>query len=141
MESWLGVIKLKLLNLNIDGEQISVKAEKLNGKTWIHYNDEVISFSPQKSKSKSSGQKTQDVTKILAPMPGTILKVNTNSSGEYKKGQTVIVMEAMKMEYSLKVMADVKLKALNCNTGDQVSQDQVLANFDLINPIEDKSED
>ncbi|MCL3781239.1 biotin/lipoyl-binding protein [Prolixibacteraceae bacterium JC049] len=63
---------------------------------------------------------------IKAPLPGTIVKVSVREGDSVTKGQTILTMEAMKMENS--VMAEVNgvIKAINVKEGDAVLQDDLL---------------
>lgn len=64
--------------------------------------------------------------KVKAPLPGSIFKVNVAVGDTVIKGQTLLVMEAMKMENNIMaekdgVIADIKIKV-----GDSVLQDDLL---------------
>lgn len=50
---------------------------------------------------------------IKSPMPGTIVKVYVKVGDKVKKGQALFVMEAMKMEHTMKAPADGVVKAVN----------------------------
>ncbi len=66
-------------------------------------------------------------TEIKAPMPGTVLRVLVNVGDTVKKGDDIIMIEAMKMEQSIKATADGKVSAINVAQGDTVESDQVVA--------------
>jgi biotin carboxyl carrier protein len=53
-------------------------------------------------------------------MPGKILKIENKIGQKIKLGQTVCVIEAMKMEYALKAPFEGKIKDVFKNAGDQV---------------------
>lgn len=59
-------------------------------------------------------------------MPGKIIKVEVKSGDPVKKGQTLAVVEAMKMEHALKAGADANVQEVLAHPGDIVSQDQLL---------------
>ncbi|HXV73135.1 MAG TPA: biotin/lipoyl-containing protein, partial [Sphingomonadales bacterium] len=63
---------------------------------------------------------------IKAPMPGKILDVLAKDGQKVKKGDALIIMEAMKMEYTLKAPRDGKVKGLNAKAGEQVAESKVL---------------
>ena len=58
---------------------------------------------------------------IKAPMPGKILEVLAKNGGMVEKGDALIIMEAMKMEYTLKAPRAGKVKGLSAKVGEQVS--------------------
>jgi 3-methylcrotonyl-CoA carboxylase alpha subunit len=65
-----------------------------------------------------------------APMPGTIRQVLANPGDMLKRGDPVLIMEAMKMEHTLKAPADGVLIALKCAEGDFVQDGTDLAEFE-----------
>jgi acetyl-CoA/propionyl-CoA carboxylase, biotin carboxylase, biotin carboxyl carrier protein len=57
---------------------------------------------------------------VTAPMPGTVLRVNGDVGRAVRAGETVVVMEAMKMELALQAPFDGELSELHAAEGDQV---------------------
>ena len=57
---------------------------------------------------------------VKAPMPGLILDVQVRTGDQVKAGQTVIIMEAMKMENSITVKIDGTVKEIHVQKGAQV---------------------
>ena len=66
------------------------------------------------------------VADIKAPMPGLVLQVMVKESDKIKKGDTLLVLEAMKMENSIKAAGDGVIKSIKINKGDKVEKNQVL---------------
>ena len=66
-------------------------------------------------------------TAIVAPMPGMILSCDTKVGDEVKAGDTVVVLEAMKMAIDLPAPVNGQVKAINFKSGDRVAKDDVLA--------------
>jgi acetyl-CoA carboxylase biotin carboxylase subunit len=64
---------------------------------------------------------------ILSPMPGKIVSVAAKAGAKLKKGDPILVLEAMKMEHTLVAPFDGKLAELNAKAGAQVSEGVVLA--------------
>jgi len=63
---------------------------------------------------------------IVAPMPGTILDVKTSIGSQVKKGQVIIILEAMKMENEVLADRDGTVTALNVSKGSNVKSGDVL---------------
>ena len=57
---------------------------------------------------------------VKSPLPGVILDIKVNVGDEVKKGQTVIILEAMKMENSINADKDGKVTAINVSKGESV---------------------
>jgi len=69
-------------------------------------------------------------TPVLAPMPGVIVKYEKNVGDTVKVGDTVVVIEAMKMENILPATADGTITAINFKSGDSVAKDDVIATIE-----------
>ena len=65
-------------------------------------------------------------TTVEAPMPGKILNIKVSAGQAVKFGETVIVMEAMKMETEIVAPAAGTVAAINVSTGDSVETGAVL---------------
>jgi biotin carboxyl carrier protein len=65
-------------------------------------------------------------TPLKAPMPGMIVRYLKKVGDIVSKGETVVILEAMKMENALSAPADGAVKAINFSTGDSVAKDDVL---------------
>ncbi len=63
---------------------------------------------------------------IKAPMPGLVVDVRVQSGQQIKKGDGVVVLEAMKMENILKATADATVKAVIIKKGAKVEKNEVL---------------
>ena len=66
---------------------------------------------------------------VKAPMPGLVLKVLTNTGDTIQKGDTLLVLEAMKMENNIKAAADGIVKGIKVKAGDKVDKNQILVQF------------
>lgn len=65
-------------------------------------------------------------TKIMAPMPGKIIDVKVNVGDSVKKGQEVIIVEAMKMRNPVLASVDGTIQAISVKSGDAVQTGTVL---------------
>ncbi len=66
------------------------------------------------------------VNDIKAPMPGLILEINFKEGDEVKKGDYLLVLEAMKMENTLSAPADGVVKSVFVEKGQTVEKNQLL---------------
>jgi acetyl/propionyl-CoA carboxylase alpha subunit len=67
---------------------------------------------------------------ILSPMPGKIVSVAAKAGAKLKKGDPILVLEAMKMEHTLTAPFDGKVVELTGKAGDQVAEGVVLAKIE-----------
>jgi len=66
-------------------------------------------------------------TPVTAPMPGMIVKYEKKVGDAVSQGETVVVLEAMKMENALPAPASGTIKSVNFSSGDSVAKGDVLA--------------
>ena len=66
---------------------------------------------------------------LLCPMPGLVVSVNVEAGQQVKGGDTLAVVEAMKMENVLTAEQDVTVKKVNARKGDSLALDDVIMEF------------
>lgn len=69
------------------------------------------------------------INEMKAPMPGLVLDVRVEEGSQIKKGDALLVLEAMKMENIIKSPTDGVIKKINVKKGMAVEKNQVLINF------------
>ena len=69
-------------------------------------------------------------SRIVAPMPGTVTRILAEPGVDLPRGAPLLVLEAMKMEHTLRAPADGRVKALKCAVGDFVQEGTELADFE-----------
>ncbi len=70
------------------------------------------------------------LSKVEAPLPGTIIKVNIKEGDDVKKGQVIMIMEAMKMENNILAEREGTVKKIHVAEGDSVLQGDVLVDIE-----------
>jgi len=73
---------------------------------------------------------SKKINELKAPMPGLVLDVRVSVGDTIKKGEPLIVLEAMKMENILKATADVTIKKIAVERGNAVEKNQILILFE-----------
>ena len=67
---------------------------------------------------------------VVAPMPGVVLSVEVSVGATVQRGQTLLVLEAMKMKNELKAERDGVVASIPATAGDQVKHGDVLLEFE-----------
>jgi len=97
------------------------------GDRWAFWNGRVfrgdLCGEPKSGRRAPRGHVPQS---LLAPMPATVLKVLVEPGAAVKKGDTVIILEAMKMELPLRAPGDAVVVAVHCHEGELVQPDVTL---------------
>lgn len=67
---------------------------------------------------------------VRAPMPGLVLRVNVQAGQSVKKGEGLLVLEAMKMENEIKAPIDGTIAAVHVAAGEAVGKNTMLIEFE-----------
>ncbi len=73
---------------------------------------------------------TKHVNSIKAPMPGLILEIQVKENQEVKENDTLLILEAMKMENIITSPRDGIIKSITASQGDAVEKNQLLIEFE-----------
>ncbi len=71
-------------------------------------------------------KKTKHTFELRAPMPGLVQKIMVKEGDTCVAGQSVLILEAMKMENSMSVIADCVIKSVKVRSGEPVEKGQLL---------------
>ncbi len=102
-----------------------VKAVKMGRDMWLHCEGKTYLYSPQLASQKMAASEG-DLGPVLSPMPGKIIKVFVQKGEKVKAGKLLLVMEAMKMEYSMKAPKEAVVSEISCIAEQQVSEGESL---------------
>ncbi len=102
-----------------NGHWVSVDGHKF----FVELEDEKAHFIRGLIKSDA---KPQRLTEIKAPMPGLIVKLFVKENQPVKKGDGLVIIEAMKMENEIRANGDGTVKKILLNEGDSVDKGTVL---------------
>jgi len=100
---------------------------------WINgFTYEVHSLSEIDEKLEAMGvgaKAALGIETLKAPMPGMVLTIPVQEGQAVKKGDTLVVLEAMKMENALKAPHDAVVGAIQAEAGKPVEKGTVLLSF------------
>ena len=120
-----------VLSLLLGGKSYEVKQEIIGTEMNIVVGHERFTASvrdPRSFRSRSrAGAGEQGVMKIKAPMPGKVVRVLAGVGTPVEAGQSVLVIEAMKMQNELKAPKSGVVKKINVAEGAAVDAGQALA--------------
>jgi 3-methylcrotonyl-CoA carboxylase alpha subunit len=77
----------------------------------------------------AGGTDSNDAHSLAAPMPGKVIALMVQAGTRVRKGQALLVMEAMKMEHTITAPADGLVEKLPFNVGDLVGEGAALVGF------------
>lgn len=120
---------MKWIEIEYRGRLRRVPAVKAQGRLWFHLDGEthvIESAKAARGGARSGASALGEPGVLKAPMPGKITKVAATLGQSVKRGQALIVMEAMKMEYTLEADRDGVVTEVDATLGAQVRLGQIL---------------
>ena len=111
----------------VNGSRYNVEvSEGFNDSIQVKSITEVEGKSVKNAKSAVVGATEND---IVASLPGAVHKILVSAGDHVKKGQAIVVLEAMKMEIEVKAPKDGIIGSIEVSKGQSVSNNQVVARF------------
>ena len=111
----------------VNGSRYNVEvSEGFNDSIQVKSITEVEGKSVKNAKSAVAGATEND---IVASLPGAVHKILVSAGDHVKKGQAVVVLEAMKMEIEVKAPKDGIIGSIEVSKGQSVANNQVVARF------------
>ena len=112
------------IDLEIDNLRFFSKVTKKDDALVVHgpWGDILFTKMPR---FKSIGQNLTSGG-LIAPMPGKVIDLKVKLGSKIKKGQTLVILEAMKMEHSVNAIQDGVIDELFINKNDQVENGALL---------------
>jgi 3-methylcrotonyl-CoA carboxylase alpha subunit len=87
--------------------------------TWVSIDGEVFTIDIEDAQ-RTRRPRAAAGEGLSAPMPATVIRVLAEPGREVKRGETLLLLEAMKMELPVRAPRDGKVKALHCQAGQLV---------------------
>jgi pyruvate carboxylase subunit B len=116
--------KDKSKNKNNRKGQMENYTVMVNGKKYsVQVAEGDANIQIQETKVTSSG----NAIELEAPLPGSVFKIIAKVGDRVSKGDTILILEAMKMETEIETTIDGVVKSIEVNNGDSVENGQVLA--------------
>ncbi|MDR0943335.1 MAG: acetyl-CoA carboxylase biotin carboxyl carrier protein subunit [Ruminococcus sp.] len=119
---------MKRYNISVNGVAYDVSVEEADGnQTAMPMSTPAPVSAPLQAAPAAPVAPVSGGTQIKAPMPGTILDIKAAAGSAVKKGQAIMILEAMKMENDIVAPTDGTLASINVEKGAAVTSDQILA--------------
>lgn len=109
--------KPTIVKVKTYGEDVEVETPRIHARVKVK----------KSLPSDFSQLQTSTVQQIKSPMPALVVEVNKSPGDKVKKGETIVVIEAMKMRTQLKAKTDGVVKHVYVSPGVNVSKGQILA--------------
>jgi len=112
------------MDLLIDGQRVNAHVSSDMAKRWVTIDGHTIMLT--KTSGAKQGVRHDHAGGLIAPMPGQVRSVSVSVGDVVKKGQTLLTMEAMKMEIRIQALKDGRVAVLHVAQGQTVEREQIL---------------
>ncbi|GAA0100354.1 biotin/lipoyl-binding protein [Paraclostridium bifermentans] len=122
---------IKKYNITVNGNTYEVEVEELGSQASVQRPQVATQQVQPQAAPKAQPKQTQNTPSagggtISAPMPGTINDVRVKVGDSVKKGQVLLILEAMKMENEIMASSDGTVKSVDVSKGASVSAGDAL---------------
>lgn len=111
--------------VNVNGTNYTVAVEEIDGKAAAAA-PVAAPAAAQAAAPKAAAQAPAGGVQVTSPMPGNILAVNVKDGDAVKAGQTLMILEAMKMENEILASADGTVTGVSVQKGSTVETGTLL---------------
>jgi biotin carboxyl carrier protein len=102
---------------------------QVRSEIFLHFRGETWSF--RRTERKISAPESA-IPEVRSPMPGKIIQMYAEVGKRFEMGETILIMEAMKMENAIKAPFHCKIREILHNVGEIVQQDESIVILDKI---------
>ena len=111
---------MKKYRVTVNGTAYEIELEELTGAAPAAAPAAATAPAPAAAAAPAGGEQ------VTSPMPGTILSVNVAAGDAVKRGQVLMILEAMKMENEIMCPCDGKIASVNTSKGASVEAGTLL---------------
>lgn len=118
---------MREFTVRVNGEEFHVEVEEVRGGNKAPIiKPQALAPTIAAPKKKPQPAPTAGNSNIVAPMPGTILEINLKVGDKVNPGDTVVILEAMKLENNLTAETSGTIKAVHTSKGASVNPGDLL---------------
>jgi biotin carboxyl carrier protein len=114
------------MHLLIDGRRVAAHVSSEGAKRWVTADGQTFLLTKSSGARNRAGGHHHGAGELTAPMPGQIRAVHVREGDRVAKGQTLMLLEAMKMEIRIQSPMDGRVKSLHVTQGQTVERGQML---------------
>ncbi len=124
------LVRPGVYRVEVDGRAEIVHVAGSPGHQWVHWRGRVFErpfAADEPAVRRSSTERHQSLS---APMPATVLKIVAPEGTPVRKGDTLLILEAMKMELPIRAPADAVVRSMRCREGELVQPGTTLVELE-----------
>jgi 3-methylcrotonyl-CoA carboxylase alpha subunit len=114
------------LDLEVDGRRLSAYVARSGQRRYVGLAGDTWTIQPPEPRRGGRGEGRNDGGSLTATMPGRVLDVLVAEGDKVQKGDTLVLLEAMKMELRVQTPAAGQVTSVLCAAGQVVERGQLL---------------
>ena len=118
------------LDLLIDGRRLTAYISSDGALRWVTVDGQTFVLTKSSGGRRQAGAGGDHASELAAPMPGQVRSVNVSEGEAVSKGQTLLVLEAMKMEIRIQAPFSSTVKSIAVKVGQTVEREQILVKIE-----------
>ncbi len=123
-------LKINDRKFTFSKEDLSLNINDFTDDLYQVFDGDIEAYAKILPKAKSSSSQSMKEGSLLSPMPGKIFKILLKEGDSVKAGDTILILEAMKMEHNIKANKDGVLTKILYKEGEQVTGNSLLCELD-----------
>ena len=108
------------------GHRVAYAVTDASGAVWVHIDGDVIVHETERPRTRRRAAGADD---LEAPMPAQVTAVLVEPGDEVIKGQSLVLLDAMKMELPLRAPFAARVEAVHCAAGERVAPGRALVDL------------
>ena len=116
-----------MINLEVNGTSYSVKMKE---EIAVSKTPTLVRAASQRPAEPLKVNPSSQKTKILSPLPGSVFAINVKVGDTIKEGDSLLILEAMKMENDISAEKGGVISAIHVTVGQHVLQNDLLIEFE-----------
>ena len=116
----------------VEGTAISGVAAEAGGVVWVSIEGDVFAFRISTARGRRGQSPARDQDALSPPMSATVVRILVAAGDAVRLGDTLVALEAMKMELPIRAPRDGIVRAILCHEGQLVQPGQLLV--ELVEP-------
>ena len=119
------------LDFIIEDQRVTAYVSSDNAKRWVTVNGQTFLLTKSSGARKGGhAHHAAGALRVTAPMPGQVRAVNVSEGDAVTKGQTLLLLEAMKMEIRVQAPFEGVVSSISVKAGQTVEREQILINVE-----------
>ena len=115
---------MKFLDKEWKGKNYRFYVQRDKNSLWVHFQGQTWIWESKKLPRKKAKEKSQGL--IISAIPGRIHKIFVKKNDKVKKGESLLILSAMKIEYNFKAEEEGQVEELFCEQGQTVDSGKEL---------------